>query len=217
MKKQELLPTNYIAAKAALAECKRVDECAKWSKKALALASYAKQMRDDAMLEMARKIRARAIERGGKLLEQEKRAKGGDKPNKTGSASGRNTPLKNAIAEAGLTPAEARTMINVARVPAAQFESMVERPKPATIRELADAGTRHQERSQPSPHRNEYIDWTVAVRRLSALPACGLDVLGAYDPYRVKTLREECDIALENLKSWKSVLGRSHVKDTDAA
>jgi hypothetical protein len=40
---------------------------------ALALASYAKQMRDEALLEMARKIRARAIQRGGELLEQEKR------------------------------------------------------------------------------------------------------------------------------------------------
>jgi hypothetical protein len=52
MAKPDLLPANYIAAKAALAECTRVDECAKWSKKAFALASYAKQMRDEALLEM---------------------------------------------------------------------------------------------------------------------------------------------------------------------
>jgi hypothetical protein len=30
-------------------------QCAKWAKKALALASYAKRMRDEALLEMAKK------------------------------------------------------------------------------------------------------------------------------------------------------------------
>jgi hypothetical protein len=138
-----------------LAEYTRVDECAKWSKKALALASYAKQMRDEAMLEMARKIRARAIQRGGELLELEKRAKAG-RP-KIGATT--RTNLQEAVAQAGLTPAEARTMINVARVPADQFEALVERPKPATVTQLADEGTRKRKVVQ-EPHREEYLDWS---------------------------------------------------------
>jgi hypothetical protein len=60
-------------------------------------------------------IRARAIERGGELLEAEKREKGG-RPSEKTNASGRSS-LQTAIKQANLTPAEARTMINVARVP----------------------------------------------------------------------------------------------------
>jgi hypothetical protein len=67
----------------------------------------------------ARKIRARAIQRGGELLEQEKRQRGGDR-----KTENRTSDLKEAIRDAGLTPAEARTMINVARVPAEQFREV---------------------------------------------------------------------------------------------
>jgi hypothetical protein len=64
-------------------------------------------------------IRDRAIDRGGQLLEQEKRERGKNQH----SASGR-TKLKEAIEGANLTPAEARTMIIVARVPAEQFREV---------------------------------------------------------------------------------------------
>jgi hypothetical protein len=51
-------------------------------------------------------------------------------------------------------------MVRVARVPDEQFEAMVERDKPATVKELASAGTKKSERAKPEPYRNEWIDWT---------------------------------------------------------
>jgi hypothetical protein len=63
------LPLLYRNAKAALAECDRLDECQSWADKAMALASYAKQAKDDALVSYARRIRARAVRRCGELLQ----------------------------------------------------------------------------------------------------------------------------------------------------
>jgi hypothetical protein len=216
--KKAPLPINYTKARKALAACTKVDECAKWAKKATVLASYHKQMNDKAMVYMAQKIRNRAIERGGDILNQLQREKSGpSRIDATGRIHPRNwTNLKQAIAEAGLTPAEARTMIAVARVPKDQFEAMTERDKPATVKQLVAVGTRKRLEwrwVKPEPYRNEYIEWTVAVRHLSALPACGLEVLAVRDPDAVADLRVECAAALANLSLWKSALAKAKSKE----
>jgi hypothetical protein len=64
------LPATFEAAKLALAECARVDECQQWADGAAALASYAKQADDQELLRMSRRIQARAINRCGELLEE---------------------------------------------------------------------------------------------------------------------------------------------------
>ena len=48
----------------------RIDECREWAIKAEALASYARQLNDTAMREMADRIQARAIRRAGELLHE---------------------------------------------------------------------------------------------------------------------------------------------------
>jgi hypothetical protein len=67
-KTKELLPTNYVSAKQALAACSKVDECKSWADKAMALKSYAKQMKDSQLEEMAQRIRDRAVRRGGEYV-----------------------------------------------------------------------------------------------------------------------------------------------------
>lgn len=64
------LPATYEAAKTALAECSRLDECQSWAGKAEALASYARQAKDEQLRKMADRIQARAIRRCGELLKQ---------------------------------------------------------------------------------------------------------------------------------------------------
>jgi hypothetical protein len=61
------LPATYESAKRALAECSRIDECQNWSDKAAALASYARQARDDTLFNFATRIKARALDRCGEL------------------------------------------------------------------------------------------------------------------------------------------------------
>lgn len=91
------LPAAYEAARTALAECSRIDECKTWADKAAALASYAKQADDKSLENHATRIRARAISRCGELLQQIEAAKGGDRgggrPSKDGNQSAGRDPL----------------------------------------------------------------------------------------------------------------------------
>jgi hypothetical protein len=99
------LPATYVEARKALAKCARVDECVKWADKAMASASYGRQMGDAAFQANAQKILDRAIRRGGELLENEKAAKGGNRgggrPPKVGNQRGVASPLvsRKALAE----------------------------------------------------------------------------------------------------------------------
>jgi hypothetical protein len=74
-------------------------------------------MNDHAVAHMVDRIRKRAMERAGTLLNQLQRERGrrSDKPELPGQ-----TKLKAAIAEAGITPNEAKTMMAVANVPKRQ-------------------------------------------------------------------------------------------------
>ena len=53
------LPATYEAARVALSECVRVDECQEWADKAAALASYARQADDTTLEAYAKRIRGR--------------------------------------------------------------------------------------------------------------------------------------------------------------
>ena len=64
------LPEKYQEARQALAECSEIDECKDWASKARALASYARQMDDDTLLNFAKRIQARAMRRAGKLIKE---------------------------------------------------------------------------------------------------------------------------------------------------
>ena len=64
------LPAAYTVAKRALAECGKIDECKDWADKAAALASYAKQSKDESLFKAAARIQARAIRRCGELLKE---------------------------------------------------------------------------------------------------------------------------------------------------
>ncbi len=205
--KPNILPMTYVEAKASLTKCERVDECKQWADKAKALASYAKQMKDQSLENMAQRIRDRAVRRGGELLLQVKASQ------EHSRLKGRQSPSsrKAAAKAAGLSIDQAKQMTRTAKVPAEVFENMVEAPKPATVEQLADIGTKKSERVRPEPYRNEWLDWTHAVAHLALIPACGLDVLAARRPDAIEELREECAGAISNLNLWCKALEEMHV------
>lgn len=141
------LPESYLAAKDALTQCSRVDECKEWANKAMALASYAKQSEDKSLFNMAVKIQARAIRRCGQLLKDVKPARGGDRKSK-----GRQRPIdrKQAAQDAGLSERQKKTALRLATVPEEKFDAEVESDNPPSVTKLAEMGIVSEENYHPS-------------------------------------------------------------------
>lgn len=138
------LPQLYVAAVSAISACERVDECATWAKKAAAMASYAKQSKDDTMEMAARRIRGRAVRRLGELAREIPAKAGGRGDPSTRSAGGTPPHLSErakALRAAGVSPDEAKTAMRVANVPPEEFEAAIESQRPPTVDELAERGT----------------------------------------------------------------------------
>jgi len=137
------LPANYEAATRAIAECSRIDECQTWADKAEAMASYAKQSKDETLRKMADRIQARAIRRCGELLKQIEPAK-----NQHSDACGDSpTSRSDAARKAGLSRDQKVTALRVASVPDEEFHAAVESDSPPTVTQLAERGK--QSRPQP--------------------------------------------------------------------
>ena len=157
------LPQAYATAKHALLECCRVDECQQWANKMHALASYAKQAHDESLRRMAMRIQARAIQRCGELL-KEVPAQSGKRTDLT--IAGPPTRAQAARA-AGLSRGQARSALQVAQVPKAEFERQVESTNPPTVTRLALKGagrTTHPENLRRSlralKHFKSFVDYT---------------------------------------------------------
>ena len=138
------LPESYEAAKTALAECDRLDECAEWLSQAEAVRSYARQSKDRTLENYAQRIRARAARRCGELLREF---------DGRGKSGGDFTFLsrREVASLAKLTKDQQVQVIRIAAVPHADFEAEVEARKPATLSYLASMGRRQREPSAPLP------------------------------------------------------------------
>jgi hypothetical protein len=136
------LPQSYEAAKRALAECERLDECKEWSDKMAALASYARQVEDETLLKTAMRIHGRALRRVGELLKAVAigREQGGRPPQNGGGVP---TVSQRAAAVAvGLSKDQQVAAVRVANIPAEEFEAAIESDSPPTVTKLAEAGTK---------------------------------------------------------------------------
>ena len=136
------LPANYLAAKNAIAECVRIDECKSWKDKAAALASYAKQTEDKELERMSRRILARAYDRMKELLAAVP-AQNGARTDRPGAVVHTRSQIAR---EAGLSKNQQTTAMRVGNVPRAEFERQVESDNPPTIAELARQGKRSQDK-----------------------------------------------------------------------
>jgi hypothetical protein len=136
--RDDQLPTNYIAAKTAIAECARVDECKEWRDKALALAAYYRMSEDRTMYDAANRIGARAMRRAGELALQIEEDKGGrvGRIIASGGAPTSNLGRFATTAEAGFSKDQTVTAIKLARMPKEEFERRVEATPAPTITDL---------------------------------------------------------------------------------
>jgi hypothetical protein len=141
------LPATYEAAKLAIMECSRIDECKDWADKAQALASYARQSEDMEMEKTAGRIRARAIRRCGELLKEIEKKQGANQ-NIKAAAGPKVETRKSTAADAGMSERQAKTAIRVANVPQETFLDQVESDDPPTITKLADQG-KQQPKAKP--------------------------------------------------------------------
>jgi hypothetical protein len=136
------LPAAYESAKTALATCARLDECRDWANRMEAIASYAKQSEDESLQRMAEAIRARAIRRCGELLSEIRAAQGGGQPGTRGGAPPCAPTRKSIARDAGMSDDQRKQALRIARIPAAEFEALVESKHPPTVGELAERGTK---------------------------------------------------------------------------
>lgn len=134
------LPETYERAKTALSECSSLDECKDWSDKAAALASYARQSKDDSLTKMSQRIQARAIRRAGELLKQIMSATGSHLKSDGADTLSR----KQAAEDAGLSERQRNNALRVASIPESEFSDMVESDTPPTVTKLAEIGTKKQ-------------------------------------------------------------------------
>ena len=136
------LPMVYNDAVIALRLCERIDECMSWASKYQALASYARQAKDNQLRAMATRIQARAIRRCGELLLEIETARGSRSDLQPRDGAVPRLTRTEAASEAGLSERQRKTALRVANVPSERFEMLVEREVPVTVTGLAQDGTR---------------------------------------------------------------------------
>ena len=145
----------YDAAKAALAECERVDVAKDWADKGEALALYAKRANDPELEYRARRIRARAAIRLGELSAALPKAPGGRpaESETTHSAVDSFRPKKEVLADAGVNAETARRAEMLSALPVEEREEAIERDVPATLTELLGRASRHANRKASAETR----------------------------------------------------------------
>jgi hypothetical protein len=136
------LPEIYRNAVAALRECTRIDACADWASKAEALASYARQAKDNEMRAMADRIQARAIRRCGELILEIKAARGRRTDLELREGAIPRLTRSEAARDAGLSEHQRKSALRVASLPEKEFDAAIEATAPATVTALAERGKR---------------------------------------------------------------------------
>jgi hypothetical protein len=163
------LPQRYEAARTAIAECDRIDECKTWADKHAALVSYGIQAKDDSLVVYARRIQARALRRAGELLQQYPPASEGNLVQHRQDGTVPSVTRTQAATDAGLSERQRKTALRVAAIPVEDFDYAIESQDPPTVTALAVLGT--QARPQPAeiPDANTPAEHAEVVESIQAV------------------------------------------------
>ncbi len=183
---------RYDAARLALQEAHRVDEVKDIRDKAEAMAAYARQAKDTAMVEWATEIKVRAERRAGQILSDMPKALGG-RPAENRSYDATSFSSKT-LSDIGVTKDQSSRWQKLAAVSDIQFEQAVAAAK-EVAGEVTTAAMLRMADKRDSLHRKqeEYLDRTRqvtpplitqadALEWLGSAPAC--DLLLTDPPYQ---------------------------------
>jgi hypothetical protein len=127
--------TRYEHARAALAECHRVDEVKDIRDKAEAMAAYARQAKDSELIQYATEIKVRAERRCGEMLASAELRNGGHAARARSHVATEAPPT---LRDMGLTKSESSRYQQLAAMPTEHIETAVETAK-ATAGEVTTA------------------------------------------------------------------------------
>lgn len=113
---------KYEQARQALAECHRVDEVKDIRDKAEAMAAYARQAKDQDLIQYATEIKVRAERRCGELLASTEKRNGGHAMK---ARSDYSTEVPPTLSDMGLTKDESSRYQQLAAMPSEHFETAV--------------------------------------------------------------------------------------------
>lgn len=158
---------RYEAARAALQAAHDVDEVKDIRDKAQAMAAYARQAQDNAMVLWASEIKVRAERRAGEMLAEMPKHNGG-RPAKTGNSA---SPVSETLKDMGVSKRQSAQWQKVAAIPDEKFEKVVEEmkdaglittsavlrtaTKPKKVKERAPAEKKPPKEKQPKPSGDE--------------------------------------------------------------
>lgn len=208
------LPVSYQAAKQALADCDRLDECKEWADKAQAMASYAKQAKDDSLRKYALRIQARASRRAGELYQQIAPANGTRSDLQPDEGDNIRLTREQIAADAGLSEWQRNTINRIANIPEQDFEDAIDSDNPPSITALAEQGK--VSRAKPLVDLNgiDPADFARATEAQGSLKRladfCKAHDAGriakSYQPHEINSLREHLSIVTEWLARFSQEL-----------
>lgn len=184
------LPLNYEEAKKFIGAVVRVDECKDWSDRAVALASYARQMKDQTLIDQAQRIKLRATRRAGELLAEfdargahweDNRVGGtpnsngddtrvGGTPNFSSNGKSKKKTKAEAAKEAGLSPDQTAEATRIAKVDQQEFDQAVEGTNVPSTEAMAERGRKTQKnRATPDPLQIALVDFGLACESIGTI------------------------------------------------
>jgi len=197
--------TKYEAARTALAEAHRVDEVKDIRDKAEAMAAYARQAKDNDLIQYATEIKVRAERRCGELLRVTaatgERSTGG-KPSKDATVS--------TLADMGLTRDESSRYQQLAAMPAEHFETAVATAK-ATAGEVTTAFMLREARRHAPQKKMTQAD-RQRLADLEAAQARGASMLSTYARLLLQALRAQSKFTEQERELLAEVAGAMHDK-----
>lgn len=192
---------RYEAARSALAECHRVDEVKDIRDKAEAMAAYARQAKDSALIQYATEIKVRAERRCGELLRTQiatpsERGEMGAQARWDGKSKGATSHLTT-LADMGLSKDESSRYQQLADMPAEHFETAVATAK-ATAGEVTSAfmlreAAKHKDRPKQGKKANQQRE------QLKAVQSRGVSMLLTYARLTLTAVRSQSEFTDEEV------------------